>query len=60
MNQQEPALKDRVLAQLQRKPGMKSNELAELLDVERRRVNQCLAYELAGKVQQGSDYRCGR
>lgn len=57
VTQQAPELKNRVLAELQRKPGLKAAELAELLDVERRAVNQCLAYELAGKVQQGSDYR---
>jgi hypothetical protein len=57
VSQQAQALKDRVLAELQRKPGLKAAELAELLGAERREVNQCLAYELAGKVQQGSDYR---
>ena len=57
VTQQAPELKNRVLAELQRKPGLKAAELAELLSVERRAVNQCLAYELAGKVQQGADYR---
>lgn len=57
MNQQAPALEDRVLAELRRKPGQRAAELAELLGVERREVNRCLAYELAGQVQQGADYR---
>jgi predicted transcriptional regulator len=54
---QMPALKDRVLAELRRKPGMKAAELAELLGVDRREVNRCLAHELVGQVQQASDYR---
>ncbi len=57
MNQQAPTLEERVLAELRRKPGQKAAELADLLVVERREVNRCLAYELAGKVQQGADYR---
>jgi hypothetical protein len=57
VSDQTPALKDRVLAELKRKPGMKATELAELLGVDRREVNRCLAHELAGQVQQGSDYR---
>ena len=57
MTDQVPALKDRVLAELRRKPGMKATELAELLGADRREVNRCLAHELAGQVQQGSDYR---
>ena len=50
-------LKERVLDELQRKPGQKASELASTLSVERREVNQCLSSELAGLVQQGSDYR---
>ncbi len=57
MTQPEQDLKDRVLAELQRKPGLKAAELAELLGADRRAVNQCLTYGLAGKVQQGADYR---
>lgn len=50
-------LKQRVLDELQRKPGQKASELASTLSVERREVNRCLSFELAGLVQQGSDYR---
>lgn len=50
-------LKQRVLEELQRKPGQKASELAATLSVERREVNRCLSFELAGQVQQGSDYR---
>ena len=57
MNQQTPTLQDRLLAQVQRNPGMTARQLAEVLGAERREVNQCLAYALAGQVQQGSDYR---
>ncbi len=57
MNQQAQALKDRVLAELKRKPGLKAAEIAELLGADRREVNRCLAHELTGQVQQGSDYR---
>jgi very-short-patch-repair endonuclease len=57
MNDPAPALKDRVLTELRRKPGMKAAELAELLRAERHVVNRCLAYELVGQVQQGTDYR---
>jgi very-short-patch-repair endonuclease len=50
-------LRQRVLAELTRKSGQKATELADTLGVDRRAVNRCLSYELAGKVQQGSDYR---
>ena len=42
---------------LQREPGLRASELAKALGRERRDVNRCLSYELAGKVQQGNDYR---
>jgi very-short-patch-repair endonuclease len=42
---------------LKRKPGLKASELATALGRDRREVNRCLSYELAGQVQQGSDYR---
>lgn len=51
------ALRERVLAELRKSPGLKAGELANLLDVERREVNRCLSSELAGQVQQGPDYR---
>jgi very-short-patch-repair endonuclease len=50
-------LKERILEALQQKPGLKAAELAQVLGSERREVNRCLSYELAGHVQQGSDYR---
>jgi very-short-patch-repair endonuclease len=46
-----------VLEELQRNPGRKASELANALGRDRREVNRCLSYELAGRVQQGSDYR---
>lgn len=52
-----PPLEDRVLAELLREPGLKASELAERLGAERREVNRCLSHQLAGRVQQGSDYR---
>jgi very-short-patch-repair endonuclease len=51
------SLRDLVLEALQQKPGLKASELARALGRERREVNRCLSYELAGQVQQGSDYR---
>lgn len=57
LNDSPPALEQRVLAELQRAPGRKASELAEALGVERRDINRCLAYVLAGRVQQGADYR---
>jgi very-short-patch-repair endonuclease len=50
-------LRQLVLEVLQRKPGLKASELAIALGRDRREVNRCLSYELAGQVQQGSDYR---
>lgn len=50
-------LKDRILEALEHKPGQKAAELAQALECARREVNQCLSVELAGSVQQGSDYR---
>ncbi len=50
-------LRELVLEALQQKPGLKASELARALGRERREVNRCLSYELAGQVQQGSDYR---
>lgn len=52
-----PPLKDRILAELTRKPGQKAAELAKVLECERRDVNRCLSFDLAGRVRQGSDYR---
>ncbi|HUO43963.1 MAG TPA: AAA domain-containing protein [Burkholderiales bacterium] len=57
MMEQKATLKERILAVLAQRPGQKASELAHALGVERRDVNRCLSYELAGKVQQGKDYR---
>ena len=50
-------LKDRILDELKRRPGQKAAELAQALGCERREVNRCLTFEVAGHVRQGSDYR---
>ena len=50
-------LKDRILEQLRHKPDQKAAELAKALGCERREVNRCLSFELAGRVRQGADYR---
>lgn len=50
-------LPERIIAALESKPGQKAAELAKLLGVERREVNRCLSYALAGKVTQDSAYR---
>lgn len=57
MTDAERPLKVRLLAELTQRPGRTATELAELLQVDRREVNRCLANELVGLVQQGSDYR---
>lgn len=57
MNDAGSALRQRIVAELARKPSQKAAELAGALGAERREVNRCLAHELSGKVQQGSDYR---
>lgn len=53
----EPRLASRIITELARQPGQKATDLANALDVDGKEVNRCLAYELVGKVQQGSDYR---
>jgi len=50
-------LKDRILDELKRRPGQKAAELAQALGCERREVNRCLTFEVAGRVRQESDYR---
>jgi len=50
-------LQQLIIETLQRRPGLKAAELATALGRDRREVNRCLSYELAGQVQQGSDYR---
>ena len=50
-------LRELVLEALQKKPGLKASDLARALGWERREVNRCLHYDLAGLVQQGNDYR---
>lgn len=57
MSNSELSLRQLILAELERKPGQKASDLAAALRRERREVNRCLSYELAGKVQQESDYR---
>ena len=57
LNDSPPTLELRVLAELQKASGRKASELADALSVERRDISRCLAYELAGRVQQGPDYR---
>jgi very-short-patch-repair endonuclease len=51
------SLRELILEELKRKPGRKASELADALGRERREINRCLSFELAGQVQQGSDYR---
>lgn len=46
-----------ILEALQDKQGLKVLELAAALGRDRREVNRCLNVDLAGQVQQGSDYR---
>lgn len=50
-------LRQRVLEELTRAPGRRASELADALGVDGLAVHRCLAHELAGKVQQGRDYR---
>ena len=50
-------LRQQIIDLLQQKPGLKASELAATLRRERREINRCLSYDLAGLVQQGSDYR---
>ena len=50
-------IRELILAELLRRPGLKAAELADALGRERREINRCLSHELAGLVQQGSDYR---
>lgn len=57
MNNTGDALRERIVKELVAKPDQKTAELASSLGVERQSVYRVLAYELAGKVQQGSDYR---
>jgi very-short-patch-repair endonuclease len=57
MHEETSPLRQLILAELQRRPGLKATELANTLGRERREINRCLSYELAGLVQQGSDYR---
>jgi len=52
-------LRDRILDELSRKPRQKAAELAQVLGCDRRDLNRCLTFELAGRVRQGSDYRWG-
>src|SRR5581483_7874802 len=51
-------IRQQIIEILQRKPALKASEIADALGRQRREINRCLSYELAGLVQQGSDYRC--
>jgi very-short-patch-repair endonuclease len=51
------SLREFILEELRRKPGLTASELATVLGRDRREVSRCLTYDLAGKVHQGTDYR---
>lgn len=51
------SLRQKILAELQLGPALKAAELAEALGRDRREINRCLSDELAGLVEQCSDYR---
>lgn len=51
------ALDSQILLALEKKPKQRASELAKLLGAERKDVNRCLAYTLAGKVVQDATYR---
>ena len=51
------SLPDRIVEALQKRPNQKAVELAQALGVDRREVNRCLTYNLAGKVVQNAAYR---
>lgn len=57
MNDPGTTLRDRILAELQGSSGLKAGELAERLRADRPEVSRCLAFDLAGLVRQGADYR---
>ncbi len=57
MAEGENSLRQLILAELQRRPGLKAAELTDALRRDRRDINQCLSDELTGLVQQGNDYR---
>ena len=50
-------LAQRILSALEAQPGQRGSDLASLLGVDRKEVNQCLARELAGRVVQDAGYR---
>lgn len=49
-------LPKRILDALQKQPNQKAIDLAQGLGVDRRDVNRCLTYNLAGKVVQNAAY----
>lgn len=51
------SLPEQVLEALRKRPNQKAVELAQVLGVDRREVNRCLTYNLAGKVVQNAAYR---
>ena len=51
------SLEEKLIHLLIKNPGLKSNEIASFLKVERREVNRLLAYDLAERVLQDSSYR---
>lgn len=50
-------LANRILSALEERPGQRARDLATQLGVDRKTVNQVLAYTLAGRAEQDSDYR---
>lgn len=50
-------LKERIVELLRTSPGLKGSDIAVRLNVDRRDVNRCLSYELAGLVVQDVGYR---
>lgn len=57
VNAEQPSLPERVFEALQKRSNQKAVELAQVLGVDRREVNRCLTYNLAGKVVQNAAYR---
>ena len=50
-------LANKILSALEERPGQRARDLATQLGVDRKTVNQVLAYTLAGRAEQDSDYR---
>jgi very-short-patch-repair endonuclease len=56
-NATQQSLPERILEALKTRPNQKAIELAQTLGVDRREINRCLSYSLAGKVVQNAAYR---